>query len=1815
MNEGQFAEDVDYLARVGDDQIFIIDDGGVVIDRPRGRSGHAVAIDWVGAGQGLTPDQTGPTGATSSYFLGDDPDEWITDVPAYRTVTYADIYPGIDVEYLSSDDQFRYDLIVGPGADPGTIALAIDGTNRVQITPGGSLRIVAGDGAPLEFSPPVSYQDTDDGRIEIDSAYEQRPDGSIGFAIGDYDADLPLVIDPTLEYASYLGGTGTDTATAVEVDGSGNVVIAGSSASTDFPVSVGAYDVTANSGNDVVVAKFSPDGTTRLWATYVGGSLGDSAYDLALDASGNAYVSVFTVSTNFPTSAGAYDTSLSGSNEGAVFKLSANGSSLAYSTYLGASNTNDYLYAIAVDGSGQAVVAGATDGNNWPTTAGAYDTSFGGTFDAVVTKLNATGTGLVWSTYLGGTGSDTATAVAIGPTGNVFVTGQAASGFPTTAGAYDTTHNGSFDVWAGVLSATGNALNYATFLGTTGTETGEAIAVTDTNIFHVVGKASASGFPTTAGAYDTTYGGSDDTFVAKLDRSQTTTAQLVYSTYLGGAGLDRGQAVTVDSSGRAHVAIYTQSNGLATPGAHDTTVNAGDGLYGVLSSSGATMEYASYIGGSANDTFDDIALTPTQSAWLVGGTSSNDLPATANAYDPTLSGTSDGLLVRFDAEPLDPVVLDDIQKGTATLTPGSSTVTATIAAVDPTRAFLTYTIRGSDNSPDDITVTGELTNATTVTFAREGISGTVNIEWSVVEFVSGVTVQRGSTTLSASTTDIPIATVDLSRSFTLVNSRSGGGTFGASDFVRALLTSPTSLRVEVTSSASNAVQWQVITYNDAVVQRGTTVFAAGDATRTATTAAVDAAKSWLVYSTTTAAGTANDIGQKLIRGQITNGTTITFDRSSTGQTLDVAWELVEFTDATSVQHASAAFAGGQTLRDVTISTVDATRSIAVGGTTLIGGRSAYTADDNPGEGWFTTRLSSSTNLRIERDRASAAADLGWFVISWPDPLVVNSTGNSSDTNAGDGVCSTGGTVGSDPECTLRAAIQEANAQSGPDTIHFDIPVSDANYQASPVRFRIPVSTFLTPITDPVVIDGTTQDEFTVAGRPVVVLDGAGMSAPEPNGITLQAGSSTIRGLVVQNFGDDGIEIEIAGGNTIVGNYIGTDVTGTLDRGNGWGVAVKTSDNVIGGTGTADRNIIAGNTNYGLSSYNGATGNVILGNHIGVDVDGDPLGNGSHGIELAGATAGNIVGGTEPAAGNVIAHNGGDGVSLLATAGADNTIVGNTLADNANVAIDLDDDGATANDGGDGDTGPNDLLNKPVIRSATESGGTVSVTFDLDVPANADGYRVEFFTNPGGTNPAGNYEAEQFATAVTVAPGTGRTASFAGTVGDVVTATATRIDPGTATGYSSTSEVSAQRIVSNSGAWAVWRRSGQSTPFASRYQGGTFGSTVATASVGEFRVMQAAEAPQRDETIVVGVASSGTIAGEMWNGSSWSALPPLGSTNETFWWSAEVAYEGLSSDAVVVYTDGADLNYRVWDGTNWSPEAAIAEPTAGTPRQLRLAGDRESDELVLIVSDDASRDYAIVWNGSAWGNAVLLDGAGTGNDRTDISVAYEHQSGDALVVFGKGTNNVSYRTWNGTVWSSEAVLTGIAGGYARWTTLGADPGSDRIALGVVTNDSDVWLAVWNGSTWIDQTTATLTTTGTNHPAVAVGFESVSGQAIATYGEAVVTPRYRTWASGSGWSAQLSAPSIGAVPNSQTLSPDPRSDAVMLAVQDADSDLHYLRWTGSAWGADTEVETATAENKNQPFVFVWDAAPPTTPFPPSPATTAPGRSSTRPWTSTC
>jgi uncharacterized repeat protein (TIGR01451 family) len=392
--------------------------------------------------------------------------------------------------------------------------------------------------------------------------------------------------------------------------------------------------------------------------------------------------------------------------------------------------------------------------------------------------------------------------------------------------------------------------------------------------------------------------------------------------------------------------------------------------------------------------------------------------------------------------------------------------------------------------------------------------------------------------------------------------------------------------------------------------------------------------------------------------------------------------------------------------------------------------------------------------------------------------------------------------------------------------------------------------------------------------------------------------------------------------------------------------------------------------------------------------------------------------------------------------------------------------------------------------------------------------------------------------------------------------------------------------------AIWRSDASGIPRYSEWDGISFGVAENTADVGAWRIIAGAEAPARDEKVLVGINASAEITLQTWNGTAWTASPlnPLGAVSETFWWGCDVAYMSRSGDALVVWNNGSSgtdgLSYRVGNRVGWSDEDTIAVPLAGEPKHMHLATSPTSDEMILVVSNELSKDYAIVWDGSAWGDARILDNSGAGDDRTDIYAVYEQHSGEALVVYGCGLPTVYYSIWNGTSWSAAQGLAkpADATGTARWMTLAADPNSDRIALGVLTTDQDAWLCVWDGSAWDVPETATNSMTGTTYPGIAVAFEGLVGEALATYGEASQV-RYRTWAEGTGWSGELQVVSFGETPNSMTLDAAPNSDQIMLSVQGASGSLNCVRWDGSSWGAPTELESNTGEVKNQPFVFLW------------------------------
>jgi hypothetical protein len=482
---------------------------------------------------------------------------------------------------------------------------------------------------------------------------------SYGFVLPEgYDPTYPLVIDPELVYSTFLGGSSMEDGYAIAVDGTGSAYVTAHTVSSDFPTTAGAFDTSYNGGmyGDVFVAKLNAAGMGLVYATFLGGSDSDIGEAIAVDGVGSAYVTGYTYSSDFPTTAEAFNTNHNGYEDAFVVKLNATGTGLVYATFLGGSGW-DYGHAIAVDGADSAYVMGRTASSDFPTTEGAFDTSYnGGYWDTFVVKLNATGTGLSYATFLGGSGGE---AIAVDGAGSAYVTGfTESSDFPTTEGAFDTSYNGGdLDTFVVKLNAAGTGLSYATFLGGSGGDVGEGIAVDGVGSAYVTGCTSSSDFPTTPGAFDTNYS-SHDAFVVKLNAAGT---GLAYSTFLGGGDRDSGGAIAVDGAGSAYVTGHTHSPDFpTTAGAFDTSYNGNSDPFVVkVNAAGTGLAYATFLGGSSGDIGHGIAVDGAGSAYVTGGTSSSDFPTTAGAFDTNYNG-GDAFVTKL-ALPLPDLIISDIE--------------------------------------------------------------------------------------------------------------------------------------------------------------------------------------------------------------------------------------------------------------------------------------------------------------------------------------------------------------------------------------------------------------------------------------------------------------------------------------------------------------------------------------------------------------------------------------------------------------------------------------------------------------------------------------------------------------------------------------------------------------------------------------------------------------------------------------------------------------------------------------------------------------------------------------------------------------------------------------------------------------------------------------------------------------------------------------------------------------------------------------------------------------------------------------------------
>ncbi len=769
QNQGQTDAQVKYMARgngytlflTATDAVFSLQSSSALRDRTSvnrstespariSRNRHAaqphstavVHMQLAGGNSQATVAAVGQLSGTTNYFIGNDPSQWHKDVPRYARVSYENVYPGVNLAFHGAQRQLEFDFVVAPGADPAPIGFHFTGAQGMKTDENGNL-IVSSSAGDVLLHKPVAYQEQNGSRQNIDSRFLLKANNQVSFQLGNYDRSRELVIDPSVTYATYLGGSAEDDGFGIAVDSSGNAYVTGKTMSTNFPTVSGGYSGTNAGGFDVFVTKIAAGGSSLVYSTYVGGSGDDSGNAIAVDASGDAFVAGGTNSNPFPTTAGAFQTTLKGTTNAFVFELSPTGSKLTYSTYLGGTGADVAAgIALASDKSGDVYVVGTTSSTDFPSQS-ALQTTPAGSF---VTKLNSTGTALVFSTYLGAGAHDLAGAVAVDSSNNAYVTGQALSAsFTTTSGVVQplcaSCGSGFPDAFVTVYKPDGSAYVYSTFLGGNAADVGNGIAVDSSGNAYVTGATASTNFPLQS-ALQGAYGTNTDAFVTKLNSTGTA---LVYSTYLGGGLFDAGASIAVDAAGNAYVTGQTDSTSPTPfPTASPTQAALGGGFDAFVSeinAAGSQLTFSTYLGGTQNeDTSGNYGAIAVDSAgdtiYVTGNTASTDFPI--HAPEPYAAGDANGGGV-------DSFVVNYAQTATSPV----------------------FTLTASALTPASVSPGGSATSSVSVT-SSNGFTGTVTLTCAVSPSVTlGPTCGTASATpgtpgtLTVSTT---AATTGLRRS-------------------------------------------------------------------------------------------------------------------------------------------------------------------------------------------------------------------------------------------------------------------------------------------------------------------------------------------------------------------------------------------------------------------------------------------------------------------------------------------------------------------------------------------------------------------------------------------------------------------------------------------------------------------------------------------------------------------------------------------------------------------------------------------------------------------------------------------------------------------------------------------------------------------------------------------------------------------------------------------------------------------------------------------------------------------------------------------
>jgi hypothetical protein len=662
-NQGQWNAEVRYAARTGassrKSNLFFTNSGAVLAGSRR------VEISFAGSNPAPAIEALDRMPVRTNYFIGRD--QWHTGIPQYARIAYRSVYPGIDIVYYGNGDELEYDFLLRPGADVSAIRLAFRGADRVTLNGQGDLIVEAGDSRFLEKRPVVYQEDPRTGeRRAVQGRYRLLAGGSAAFDVSGQDRSLPLVIDPVVIYATFLGGSATDQINAVTTDANGLIYVVGYTDSIDLQPTYNGVQGGIDGGNDAYIAVIDPTvygGPSLRYLTYLGGSSNDAATGIAVDASGNLYVTGTTSSMDFPLAGNSVQTALALSTTETAFNpnvfvsVISQTNGLVYSTYFGGTG-GDFPYGIGLDANGNIYVGGTTQSTDLPVTPNAYAAVLWGPSDVFVLELNINDTSPLYASYIGGEDRDDARGFAVTPDGKVYFAASTLSTlFPIKGFAYQGSPSGIENLVVGQMDLTqsGNpSLVYTSYLGGSTIDELRGMALDANGKLLLTGFTLSSDFPTTSTAFRPTFGGVSNAFATRVNPAAPPNAFIEYSTFVGGTGGDVGYGISSDAAGNLYVAGYTMSADFpVTPDAGLAQYGGGIEAFLVKFNPAAAgpgaLEYGSYFGTGGFHVATGVAVAPNGSMFI-GGYTTDALFGVGNGLNSAyqtgyFGGYSDGFVI------------------------------------------------------------------------------------------------------------------------------------------------------------------------------------------------------------------------------------------------------------------------------------------------------------------------------------------------------------------------------------------------------------------------------------------------------------------------------------------------------------------------------------------------------------------------------------------------------------------------------------------------------------------------------------------------------------------------------------------------------------------------------------------------------------------------------------------------------------------------------------------------------------------------------------------------------------------------------------------------------------------------------------------------------------------------------------------------------------------------------------------------------------------------------------------------------------------